>query len=81
MKSKIMRIVISPQALFDIVQNKTSWKVSVGLPITALLRGFTLDPNTQCLNLFIEDPSFEEIDVTTQVAPVFEMKFVRLVQK
>lgn len=49
-----------------------------GTPRTARLRGFTIDPMTQNLNLFVEDESFEEIEVETQVAPILETLFRKI---
>lgn len=77
MKIKMKRMIINPQAFFHIMSNETAWRVSKGIPKGARLRGFTLDPYTQTLNLFVEHESFEEIDVNT-VAPLLETEFHKI---
>lgn len=77
-KVKMKRLVASPDVLFSIMKTGTSWKVFKGIPETAKLRGFTLDPMTQNLHLFIEDESFPEVDVEKQVAPSLITEFKRL---
>lgn len=77
MKAKIKRLKISPDAFFHIMATDTAWRVHKGIPSGARLRGFTLDPYTQELNLFIEHESFEAVDVTT-VAPLLESEFRKI---
>lgn len=77
MKAKIKRLMISPQAMVNIMQQDTAWRVHVGLPKGCKMRGFTLDPYTQQMILFVEHESFEEIDLKT-VAPLFETEFRRI---
>jgi hypothetical protein len=71
-------MLINPEAFFHIMQNDTAWRVSKGIPSGAKLRGFTLDPFTQSLHLFVEHDSFPAIDVYTQVAPILETEFVKI---
>ena len=78
MTTRLKRLVINPAAFFHIMKTDTSWKVFAGIPEGAELRGFTLDPATQNLNLFIEHESFEPIDATTQVAPILKTEFRRV---
>jgi hypothetical protein len=78
MKVKIRRIVINPEMLFHIMQDNTAWRVTKGIPKGAQLRGFTLDPYTQALHLFVEDESFEAVDVGT-VCPQHETLFKKIV--
>lgn len=77
MKARVKRVVINPQVLFHIMQVETSWLVSKGIPDGAKMRGFTLDPYTQCLHLFVEHESFDEIDLNT-VAPQLETLFKKV---
>ena len=67
-RARIKRLVISPSVFFHVLQENTTWKVERGIPTGAKLRGMTLDPNTQNLNLFIEDQSFEEISLDSEIA-------------
>lgn len=77
MKAKIKRVKISPEAFFHIMRSDTAWRVSKGIPKGARLRGFTIDPYTQELNLFVEHEDFEPIEVST-VAPILETEFVKI---
>lgn len=77
MKARVKRMLINPEAFFHIMQDNTSWKVSKGIPAGARLRGFTLDPYTQALHLFVEHESFPAIEVGT-VAPVLETEFTKV---
>lgn len=74
---RIKRLVISPTVFFRIMQTETAWEVFKGIPEGARLAGFTLDPYTQNLNLFVEHDSFPQIEEGT-VAPVLETEFRRL---
>lgn len=77
MKVKVKRVKVSPEAFFHIMQTDTAWRVSKGIPKGARLRGFTVDPYTQELNLFVEHESFDPIDVST-VAPLLETEFRKI---
>jgi hypothetical protein len=77
MRARVKRVVINPQVLFHIMQDQTAWKVSKGIPDGAKMRGFTLDPYTQCLHLFVEHHSFDEIDLNS-VAPQLETLFKKV---
>lgn len=77
MKARVKRIPISPEILVKMMIGETSWIVSKGIPKTARLRGFTVDPYANVLNLFVEDKSFDEIDLGA-VAPVLETLFHKL---
>lgn len=77
MKARVKRVVINPQVLFHIMQEDTAWKVVKGIPAGAKMRGFTLDPYTQCLHLFVEHNSFDEVDLNT-VAPQLETQFKKI---
>ena len=75
MTARVKRMKISPEAFFHIMANDTCWRVEKGIPAGARLRGFTVDPYTQELNLFIEHDSFEPVEIGSQVAPVLETRF------
>jgi hypothetical protein len=77
MKVRVKRIVISPEAFLHIMAQSTAWRVSKGVPKGTRLRGFTVDPYTQSLNLFIEHDSFPEVDVDT-VVPLLETEFTKI---
>jgi hypothetical protein len=77
MKARVKRMLINPEAFFHIMQSDTAWKVSKGIPKGARLRGFTLDPYTQALHLFVEHESFPLVD-TSSVAPVLETEFTKV---
>lgn len=78
MKARIKRVLVNPQAFLSIMATGTSWTVSQGVPEGAKLRGFTTDPLTQSLHLFIEHESFPLIDVYAQVAPVLATEFLKV---
>lgn len=69
--------MINPEAFFLIMSDNTAWRVKKGIPKGARLRGFTLDPYTQNLNLFVEHDSFEEIDAGS-VAPILDSEFRKI---
>lgn len=77
MKARLKRVQINPQAFFYIMCNDTAWRVSKGIPKGAVMRGFTIDPYTQNLFLFVEHDSFEEVD-TGVVAPLLETEFRKI---
>lgn len=77
MKAKIKRVKIHPEAFFGIMATDTAWRVHKGIPKGAKLRGFTVDPYTQELNLFVEHDSFEAVDVGT-VCPLLETEFRKI---
>jgi hypothetical protein len=77
MKARIKRVLINPEAFFHIMQDDTAWRVAKGIPKGARMRGFTLDPYTQCLHLFVEHDSFEEVDLHA-VAPQLETMFKKI---
>lgn len=77
MKKRLKRLLINPETFFRIMREETAWRVEKGIPKDAELKGVTLDPYTQTLNLFIEHSSFEEIDVHS-VAPILETTFIRI---
>lgn len=73
MKSRLRRILINPLAFFEIMQQDTVWRVVNGIPAKADLRGFTIDPHTMNLVLFVTHESFDEVDVTNDVAPLLTL--------
>jgi len=75
---RLRRMLISPDVLFHVFQTGSSWRVDAGIPEEARVRGFTLDPQTQCLNLFIECEEFEEIDVDSEIAPTLQTLFKKI---
>jgi hypothetical protein len=77
MKAKVKRVPINPEVFFHVMCSETAWRVTKGIPKGARLRGITLDPYTQTLNLFVEHESFPEIDLGT-VAPELETEFRRI---
>lgn len=76
--AKIMRITINPEVLFHAFGINSAWMVEKGIPEGATLRGFNLDANTQNLIMFIEHPSFEEVQLESELAPQLEMLFRKI---
>jgi len=76
-KMKLKRVVINATAFFHIMSSDTAWRVAQGIPKDAELRGITLDPYTQNLNLFVEHESFDLIDPET-VAPLLHTEFRKI---
>lgn len=77
MKAKIKRVKIHPEAFFSIMATDTAWRVHKGIPKGAKLRGFTVDPYTQELNLFVEHDSFEAVELGV-VCPLLETEFRKI---
>lgn len=77
MKYKIKRIPISPDVLISVMRNNSSWRVSKGIPKTARFRGVPLDVYTQNIQLFVEDDSFEEIDID-EIIPILYTEFYKI---
>ena len=78
MKARIKRMQVSPGVLFSIMQTGTGWTVETGIPEGATFRGATLDPFTQILHIFVEHPSFAEVDLESEVSPSLETLFKKL---
>ncbi len=77
MKIRVKRVAIAPDALIRFMNNGMSWKTIKGVPAGTRVRGFTIDPATQVLQLFIEHDSFEEISPYT-LAPLLETEFSQI---
>lgn len=78
MKARIKRVVINPLAFLGIMATGTTWRVDLGVPKTARLNGFTIDSQTQNLILFVQDDSFEAIDVNEQVAGLISLEIRKI---
>lgn len=78
MRAKIKRMIINPEAFIKIMSQDTAWRVKVGVPKTARLKTCMLDPHTGNIVLFIEDDSFPEIDLYSDVAPILETEFRKI---
>lgn len=78
MKARIKRVVLNPLAFLNIMATGTTWRVDYGIPKTANLNGFTIDPQTQNLILFVQDDSFEPIDVNEQVAGLISLEIRKI---
>lgn len=78
MKARIKRVVINPLAFMGIMATGTTWRVDFGIPKTAHLNGFCVDPQTQNLILFVQDDSFEAIDVNEQVAGLISLEIRKI---
>ena len=63
----------------NIMKTDTAWRVTAGVPDKSEMRGFTIDPQTQNLILFVEHESFEPIDVQNEVASLLTLE-IRKVQ-
>ena len=74
MKARIRRVVMNPLAFMGLMAKDTVWRVHDGIPSDADLRGFTIDSQTQNLILFVEHPSFAEVDVQHEVAPLLVLE-------
>ena len=79
MEARLRRVIINPLALLSLMRNDSAYRVTLGIPKNATLQGFTLDPQTQNLILFIIDESFELVDVQNTVSPLLSLE-VRRVQ-
>lgn len=77
MKVKAKRVVINPEMLISILEGGTAWRVTTGVPKGARLRGFTLDPYTQALHMFVEHESYEPV-LISEVFPQQEIFFKKL---
>lgn len=78
MKVRLRRVILNPLALLSIMTLDTTWRVSEGVPKKAVLQGFTIDPSTQNLVLFITDDSFDEVDVANDVAPLLTLEIRKI---
>lgn len=77
-KARVKRVVVSPDILAHVFETGTGWRVESGIPKGSRLRGLTQDPQTQCLHLFIEHPSFEEVFLENEITPQLEMLFKKI---
>lgn len=78
MKAKVMRLVVNPQQLLNVMMHESAWRVIEGIPKTARLRGLTIDPYTQVIHLFVEDESFAPVDIETEVTPQLKTVFRKI---
>lgn len=78
LKKRIKIVKITPEVLPHILRTGTAWQIANGIPDGAIVKGFTLDPNTQCLNLFLEHESFDEVNVESDIAPTLEILFRKI---
>jgi len=74
MKIRLKRISISPDALMNLFKKGSAWRVSKGLPADSRIRGFTIDSQTQTLQMFIESKTFEEVS-PYNLSPLHEVEF------
>jgi hypothetical protein len=75
---RIKRVLISPEILTHVLATGTAWRVEEGIPLGATMKGFTLDPATQCLNLFVEHEEFEMVDMEREVAEPLTVLFKKI---
>jgi len=78
MKDKIRRIIINPLAFLGIMAQDTAWRVSEGIPKDAQLRGFTIDPQTMNLVLFVFHETFDLIDIQNTVSPLLPLEIRKI---
>lgn len=78
MRARIKRLVINAEAFIHIMANETAWRVSRGVPEKTKLRSVVVDPHTSNIVLFLEHPTFDEIDITNDVAPLLSTEFVKI---
>ena len=76
--ARVKRLAINPEMLFHVMQEGTAWRVDTGIPTGARMRGFTLDPYSQILHLFVEHDSFPDIDIAKEVTPLMESLFKKI---
>lgn len=79
MKVRLRRAILNPMSLVSLMTKDTVWRVEFGIPKDAVLQGFTIDPLTQNLILFVTHESFEKVDVTNEVAALLSIE-VRKIQ-
>jgi hypothetical protein len=79
MKKRIKRLIINPVAFISIMKNGTTWRVFEGIPSKAELVGATLDSQTQNFILFIQDESFELVNVQEEVAPLLVLEVRKVI--
>ena len=77
-KARIKRVIVNPNVLFHVFGSRTAWKVVEGIPVGATMKGFTVDPLTMNLNLFIAHESFPEIQLEFEVADSLNMLFEKI---
>jgi len=77
MRVRLKRVGISPEALIKFMTTGMAWRTIKGIPKGAKLKGFTTDPQTQILYLFVEHSSFEEQD-PYQLAPLLSTEFEQI---
>jgi len=56
---RVKRILVTPWILTRIFVTGEVHLAVDGIPADYQFRGFTIDPTTNCISLFIEHPSFE----------------------
>lgn len=77
MKMKLKRVLLHPEAIQRLLTANGVWRVLKGIPKDAKLRGFTTDPYTQTLYMFLEHDSFPEVDVQS-VCPIIDLEITKV---
>lgn len=80
MKIKVKRIRMHPESIAKILETDSIWKITKGIPVGSIVKGMTLDPYSQELNLFIEHESFEPVDIST-VCPCLDTELRKMYEK
>lgn len=78
MRARIKRLMINPEMLLHVMETGTGWRVSKGVPASAKFRGITIDPINQLIHIFVEHPSFEEIEVEKEISGQLETLFKKI---
>jgi hypothetical protein len=77
MKAKIRRLQISQEFFPLLFRENTAWRMYKGLPADTVMKGWTIDPHTNVLTLFVSHPSFKEVNIYN-VCPEMELEFIAI---
>jgi len=78
LRKRARKVIIDPYTFFQILRTGTMWKVERGVPDGAEYLGLMKEPGTENLILFLEHPSFDEIEVEKEIAPKLTMLFKKV---
>lgn len=76
MTSRVRRYDINPRLFPMAFETGLKLEVTKGIPRDARFRGYTIDPAKNCISIFLEHESFEEVEEHSEcpVAEPLEVK-------
>ena len=75
---RIRRYLVSPDLFPSLFRTGLKFEILEGIPDGAQFRGYAIDHATNCLSIFVEHSSFEELEGGLAAPDAEPMKFRRI---